>query len=231
MKTRLDKLMHLLRRVTQALVQCGIPVAAGLLEKALFPRVGSVRYEYAVRTFLKHRFCDIIGWYEDWRYAAGLLSAGSPVWVFLSDAGSRKNDELLQTVRIEAGSRPVYRIDRFNYLEYVSLPSTLVKQLSHVSDDMLSDLLCHALLSSHDGTYVDSHTWESSKKGNPVHCFVFDMLAACHAARLPIVDRQLSGIIIRMAEDYIPSVRAERERLDDMIRYACLRNSAGISLF
>ena len=35
------------------------------------------------------------------------------------------------------------------------------------------------------------------QKGDPVHGFISDMLAACLSARLPIVDGDLPGILTR----------------------------------
>ena len=65
------------------------------------------------------------------------------------------------------------------------LPGQLISRLDRVDDDMLSEFLCHTLLSKQDGTYVDSRRWESAQKGDPVHGFISDMLAACLSASCP----------------------------------------------
>ncbi len=220
-RARLNCYIHLPEKVAAALVRCDFPVIAGIVMKKLFPQKGRRQYESAVRRLLIRRFGDIIDRYEDWEYPTGYLTADAPIWVFAPEAGTVESDTLLQSVRKEAENRPVYVLDRHNYREYVSLPGTLMKRLGRVSDNVLSDFLCHALLSNQDGTYVDSRTWESAKQGDPVHSFVFDMLVACHTDRLPIVDSDLSGILIRMAEDHIPSVREKRSELDRMILQAC----------
>lgn len=220
-RSRLNCYIHLPEKVAAALVRCDFQVIAGIVMKKLFPQKGRRQYEVAVRRLLRRRFGDIIDRYEDREYPTGYLTAGASIWVFCPEDGKVEADALLQSVRKEAENRPVYILDRNNYREYVSLPDTLIKRLDRASDSVLSDLLCHALLSNQDGTYVDSRTWENAKQGDPVHNFVFDMLVACHTDRLPIVDSDLPDILIRMAEDHIPSVREKRNELDRMILQAC----------
>lgn len=211
-------------------MRCGFAVSGELVRKTLFPRAGRSHYERAVREFLLRRFAEIVRWYENRPCPTGHLSVGSPVWVFLSGKEPEKDDALLQSVRKEADNRPVRVITRENYREHISLPCRLIKRLDRVEDDMLSELLCHALLSRQYGTYVDSCRRESARKGDPVHGFVFDMLAACISARLPIVDDDLPGILTHMAECCIRSVRAKRNELDRMILQSCSLRTIGIGM-
>lgn len=225
-----NKLILLPGKTVAALVRCGFPVAGELVMKTLFPRADRSRYEHAVRDCLLHKYAEIVRWYEDCPCPTGRLTADAPIWVFLPEEGQKENDELLSSVRKEAENRPVHVITRENYRRCISLPGQLIKRLERVDDGILSELLCHALLSRQDGTYVDSHKWESSKKGDPVHGFVFDMLAACISARLPVVDGDLPGILTRMAECCIRFVRERRNELDRMILQSCSLRTTGINM-
>lgn len=226
----LNKFILLPGRAASALVRCGFPVSGELVKKTLFPRTDRTHYERAVRDCLLHKFAEIVRWYEFCPCPAGRLAAGSPVWVFLPEERQKEGNELLQSVQKEVDNRPLRMITRENYRRCISLPCRLIKRLDHVEDDMLSELLCHALLSRQDGTYVDSRRWESAKKGDPVHGFVFDMLAACLSARLPIVDGDLPGILIHMAECHIRSIREKRDELDRMILQSCSLRTTGIGM-
>lgn len=227
---KLNKFILLPCRAASALVRCGFVVSGELVRKTLFPRADRSHYERAVHDCLLHRFADIVRWYENRPYPAGHLPADAPVWVFLPEEGQKEGDELLRSVRKEVDNRPVCVITRENYRKYISLPCRLIKRLDRVEDDMLSELLCHALLFRQDGTYVDSRRWESARKGNPVHGFVFDMLAACLSASLPIVDDDLPGILMHMAECHIRSVRKKRDELDRMILQSCSLRTIGIGM-
>ena len=227
---KLNKFILLPCRAASALVRCGFAVSGELVRKTLFPHADRSHYERAVREFLLRRFAETVRWYEYRPCPAGHLSAGSPVWVFLPGKESEKDDALLQSVCKEADNRPVCVITRENYRKHISLPCRLIKRLDRVEDDMLSELLCHALLFRQDGTYVDSRRWESARKGDPVHGFVFDMLAACLSARLPIVDDDLPGILMHMAECHIRSVRKKRDELDRMILQSCSLRTIGTGM-
>lgn len=217
---KLNKFILLPCRAASALVRCGFAVSAGIVLKTFSPDTGRIFYENAVCDFLLRKFAEIVRLYEDCPCPTGFLTAGSPVWVFLPEEG-KEGDELLRSVRKEIDNRPVRVLTRENYRRCISLPDPLLRRLERVEDDMLSEFLCHTLLSKQDGTYVDSHRWESSKKGDPVHGFVLDMLTACISARLPIVDGDLPGILTRMARHHIPSVRAKQKEQDRMILQAC----------
>ena len=218
---KLNKFILLPCRAASALVRCGFPVSAGIVLKTFSPDTGRIFYENAVSDYLLRRFSEIVRWYEDCPCPTGFLTAGSPVWVFLPEEGKKENNELLQSVRKEIDNRPIRVITRENYRRCISLPGQLISRLDRADDDMLSEFLCHTLLSKQDGTYVDSRRWESSKKGDPVHGFISDMLTACLSARLPIVDGDLPGILLRMARHHIPSVRAKLKEQDRMILQAC----------
>lgn len=231
MKTlKWNNLILLPGKTVSALVRCGFPVAGELVMKTLFPRADHSRFERAVRDYLWHKYAEIVRWYEDSPCPTGHLTADAPIWVFLPEEGEKENNELLQSVRKESGNRPVRVITRENYRRCVSLPGQLIKRLERVDDGILSELLCHTLLFRQDGTYVDARRWESAKKGDPVHGFVFDTLAACISARLPIVDGDLSGILTHMAEGCIHSVRAKRNELDRMILQSCSLRATGFSM-
>lgn len=217
---KLNKFILLPCRAASALVRCGFPVSAGIVLKTFSPDTGRIFYENAVSDYLLRRFAEIVRWYEDCPCPTGFLTAGSPVWVFLPEEG-KEGDELLRSVRKEIDNRPIRVITRENYRRCISLPGQLISRLDRVDDDLLSEFLCHTLLSKQDGTYVDSRTWESSKKCDPVHGFISDMLTACLSARLPIVDGDLPGILLRMARHHIPSVRAKQKEQDKMILQAC----------
>lgn len=217
---KLNKFILLPCRAASALVRCGFPVSAGIMMKTFSPDTGRIFYENAVCDFLLHKFPEIVRWYEDCPCPTGFLTAGSPVWVFLPEEG-KEGDELLRSVRKEIDNRPIRVITRENYRRRMCLSGQLIKRLDRAGDDMLSEFLCHTLLSKQDGTYVDSRRWESAKKGDPVHGFISDMLAACLSARLPIVDGDLPGILTRMARHHIPSVRAKLREQDRMILQAC----------
>lgn len=217
---KLNKFILLPCRAASALVRCGFAVTAGIVMKTFSPDTGRIFYENAVCDFLLRKFAEIVRLYEDCPCPTGFLTAGSPVWVFLPEEG-KEGDELLKSVRKEIDNRPVRVLTRENYRRCISLPDPLLRRLERVEDDMLSEFLCHTLLSKQDGTYVDSYRWESSKKGDPVHGFVLDMLTACISARLPIVDGDLPGILTRMARHHIPSVRAKQKEQDRMILQAC----------
>lgn len=217
---KLNKFILLPCRAASALVRCGFAVTAGIVMKTFSPDTGRIFYENAVCDFLLRKFAEIVRLYEDCPCPTGFLTAGSPVWVFLPEEG-KEGDELLKSVRKEIDNRPIRVLTRENYRRCISLPDPLLRRLERVEDDMLSEFLCHTLLSKQDGTYVDSHRWESSKKGDPVHGFVLDMLTACISARLPIVDGDFPGILTRMARHHIPSVRAKLKEQDRMILQAC----------
>lgn len=217
---KLNKFILLPCRAASALVRCGFAVTAGIVMKTFSPDTGRIFYENAVCDFLLRKFAEIVRLYEDCPCPTGFLTAGSPVWVFLPEEG-KEGDELLKSVRKEIDNRPIRVLTRENYRRCISLPDPLLRRLERVEDDLLSEFLCHTLLSKQDGTYVDSHRWESSKKGDPVHGFVLDMLTACISARLPIVDGDLPGILTRMARHHIPSVRAKLKEQDRMILQAC----------
>lgn len=217
---KLNKFILLPCRVASALVRCGFAVTAGIVMKTFSPDTGRIFYENAVCDYLLRKFAEIVRLYEDCPCPTGFLTAGSPVWVFLPEEG-KEGDELLKSVRKEIDNRPIRVLTRENYRRCISLPDPLLRRLERVEDDMLSEFLCHTLLSKQDGTYVDSYRWESSKKGDPVHGFVLDMLTACISARLPIVDGDLPGILTRMARHHIPSVRAKLKEQDRMILQAC----------
>lgn len=217
---KLNKFILLPCRAASALVRCGFAVTAEIVMKTFSPDTGRIFYENAVCDFLLRKFAEIVRLYEDCPCPTGFLTAGSPVWVFLPEEG-KEGDELLKSVRKEIDNRPVRVLTRENYRRCISLPDPLLRRLERVEDDMLSEFLCHTLLSKQDGTYVDSYRWESSKKGDPVHGFVLDMLTACISARLPIVDGDLPGILTRMARHHIPSVRAKQKEQDRMILQAC----------
>ena len=218
---KLNKFILLPCRAASALVRCGFAVTAGIMVKTFSPDTGRIFYENAVSDYLIRRFAEIMKWYEDCPCPTGFLTAGSPVWVFLPKEGQKDGDELLRSVRKEIDNRPIRVITRENYRRYISLPGQLISRLDRVDDDLLSEYLCHTLLSKQDGTYVDARRWESSRKGDPVHGFISDMLAACLSARLPIVDGDLPGILLRMARHHIPSVRAKQKEQDRMILQAC----------
>lgn len=217
---KLNKFILLPCRAASALVRCGFAVTAGIVLKTFSPDTGRIFYENAVSDYLLRRFAEIVRWYEDCPCPTGFLTAGSPVWVFLPEEG-KEGDELLRSVRKEIDNRPIRVITRENYRRRMCLSSPLISRLDRVDDDLLSEFLCHTLLSKQDGTYVDSRTWESSKKCDPVHGFISDMLTACLSARLPIVDGDLPGILLRMARHHIPSVRAKQKEQDKMILQAC----------
>lgn len=218
---KLNKFILLPCRAASALVRCGFAVTAGIVMKTFSPDTGRIFYENAVSDFLLRKFAEIMRWYEDCPCPTGFLTAGSPVWVFLPKEGQKEGDELLRSVRKEIDNRPIRVITRENYRRCISLPGQLISRLDRVDDDLFSEYLCHTLLSKQDGTYVDSRRWESSKKGDPVHGFISDMLTACLSARLPIVDSDLPGILLRMARHHIPSVRAKLKEQDRMILQAC----------
>lgn len=218
---KLNKFILLPCRAASALVRCGFAVTAGIMMKTFSPDTGRIFYENAVSDYLLRKFAEIMRWYEDCPCPTGFLTAGSPVWVFLPEEGKKENNELLQSVRKEIDNRPIRVITRENYRRCISLPGQLISRLDRADDDLLSEFLCHTLLFRQDGTYVDSRTWESAKKGDPVHGFVSDMLTACLSARLPIVDGDLPGILLRMARHHIPSVRAKQKEQDRMILQAC----------
>jgi hypothetical protein len=217
---KLNKFILLPCRAASALVRCGFAVTAGIVMKTFSPDTGRIFYENAVCDFLLRKFAEIVRLYEDCPCPTGFLTAGSPVWVFLPEEG-KEGDELLKSVRKEIDNRPIRVLTRENYRRCISLPDPLLRRLERVEDDLLSEFLCHTLLSKQDGTYVDSRRWESSKKGDPVHGFVLDMLTACISARLPIVDGDLPAILMRMAKHHIPSVRAKQKEQDRMILQAC----------
>ena len=227
---RLNKLILLPGRSAAALVRCGFPVAGELVMKTLFPRADHSRYERAVRDCLLRKYAEIVKWYEDCPCPTGHLSADAPVWVFLPEEGQQEGDALLESVRKETDKRPVRVITRDNFRRRMCLPGQLIGRLGRADDDLLSEFLCHALLFKQDGTYVDAHRWESAKKGDPVHGFMFDMLSACLFARLPIVDDELPGILTRMAECCIRSVRERRNELDRMILQSCPLRANGFSM-
>ena len=218
---KLNKFILLPCRAASALVRCGFPVSAGIVLKTFSPDTGRIFYENAVSDYLPRKFAEIMRWYEDCPCPTGFLTVGSPVWVFLPEEGQKEGDELLRSVRKEIDNRPIRVITRENYRRCISLPGQLISRLDRVDDDLLSEYLCHTLLSKQDGTYVDARRWESSRKGDPVHGFISDMLAACLSARLPIVDGDLPGILLRMARHHIPSVRAKQKEQDRMILQAC----------
>ena len=218
---KLNKFILLPCRTVAALVRCGFPVSAGIVMKTFSPDTGRMFYENEVSDYLLHKFSEIVRWYKDCPCPTGFLTAGSPVWVFLSGKEPEKDDALLKSVRKEIDNRPVRVITRENYRRCISLPGQLIKRLDRADDDMLSEYLCHTLLSKQDGTYVDARRWESAQKGDPVHGFISDMLSACISARLPIVDGDLPGILTRMARHHIPSVRAKLREQDRMILQAC----------
>ena len=218
---KLNKFILLPGRALAALVRCGFPVSAGIVMKTFYPDTGRIFYENEVSDYLLHKFSEIVRWYEDCPCPTGRLTAGSPVWVFLSGKEPEKDDALLKSVRKEIDNRPVRVITREDFRRRMCLPGQLISRLDRVDDDMLSEFLCHTLLSKQDGTYVDSRRWESAQKGDPVHGFISDMLAACLSARLPIVDGDLPGILTRMARHHIPSVRAKLREQDRMILQAC----------
>lgn len=218
---KLNKFILLPCKAASALVRCGFPITAGIVMKTFSPDTGRIFYENAVSDYLLRKFAEIMRWYEDCPYPTGRLTAGSPVWVFLPEEGQKEGDELLRSVRKEIDNRPIRVITRENYRRCISLPGQLISRLDRADDDMLSEFLCHTLLSKQDGTYVDSRRWESSKKGDPVHGFIFDMLSACLSARLPIVDGDLPDILLWMAKHHIPSVRAKQREQDRMILQAC----------
>ena len=218
---KLNKFILLPGRTAAALVRCGFPVSAGIVMKTFSPDTGCIFYENAVCDYLLRRFPEIVKWYEACPCPTGYLSADAPVWVFLPEEGQKEGDELLRSVRKEIDNRPIRVITRENFRRRMCLPGRLISRLDHVDDGMLSEFLCHTLLSKQDGTYVDSRRWESSRKGDPVHGFISDMLAACLSARLPIVDGDLPGILMRMARHHIPSVRAKLKEQDRMILQAC----------
>ena len=218
---RLNKFILLPGKALVALVRCGFPVSAGIVMKTFSPDTGRMFYENEVSDYLLHKFSEIVRWYKDCPCPTGFLTAGSPVWVFLPKEGQKDGDELLRSVRKEIDNRPVRVITREDFRRRMCLPGQLISRLDRVDDDMLSEFLCHTLLSKQDGTYVDARRWESSRKGDPVHGFISDMLAACLSARLPIVDGDLPGILMRMARHHIPSVRAKLREQDRMILQAC----------
>ena len=226
---KLNKFILLPCRAASALVRCGFAVTAGIMMKTFSPDTGRIFYENAVSDYLLRKFAEIMRWYEDCPCPTGFLTAGSPVWVFLPEEG-KEGDELLRSVRKEIDNRPIRVITRENYRRCISLPGQLISRLDRVDDDLLSEYLCHTLLSKQDGTYVDARRWESAKKGDPVHGFVFDTLVACISARLPIVDGDLSGILTHMAEGCIHSVRAKRNELDRMILQSCSLRATGFSM-
>lgn len=218
---KLNKFILLPGRALVALMRCGFPVSAGIMMKTFSPDTGRIFYENEVSDYLLHKFSEIVRWYEDCPCPTGFLTAGSPVWVFLSGKEPEKDDALLKSVRKEIDNRPVRVTTREDFRRRMCLPGQLISRLDRVDDDMLSEFLCHTLLSKQDGTYVDSCRWESAQKGDPVHGFISDMLAACLSARLPIVDGDLPGILTRMARHHIPSVRAKLREQDRMILQAC----------
>ena len=218
---KLNKFILLPGRALTALVRCGFPVSAGIVMKTFSPDTGRMFYENEVSDYLLHKFSEIVRWYEDCPCPTGRLTADAPVWVFLSGKEPEKDDALLKSVRKEIDNRPVRVITREDFRRRMCLSGQLISRLDRVDDDMLSEFLCHTLLSKQDGTYVDSCRWESAKKGDPVHSFISDMLSACLSARLPIVDGDLPGILTRMARHHIPSVRAKLREQDRMILQAC----------
>lgn len=166
---KLNKFILLPGRALVALVRCGFPVSAGIMMKTFSPDTGRIFYENEVSDYLLHKFSEIVRWYKDCPCPTGFLTAGSPVWVFLSGKEPEKDDALLKSVRKEIDNRPVRVITREDFRRRMCLPGQLISRLDRVDDDMLSEFLCHTLLSKQDGTYVDSRRWESAQKGDPVH--------------------------------------------------------------
>ena len=122
---KLNKFILLPGRALAALVRCGFPVSAGIVMKTFSPDTGRIFYENEVSDYLLHKFSEIVRWYEDCPCPTGRLTAGSPVWVFLSGKEPEKDDALLKSVRKEIDNRPVRVITREDFRRRMCLPGNL----------------------------------------------------------------------------------------------------------
>ena len=218
--SNLTRYLRLPGRALRAFLRCDAAVAAAVVERELLPLRGRKRYEYAVRRFLTRRFGEIIAQYKDSEYCIWPLPEDASVWVYLTDESLAQEQQLIGLVRREVGDRPIHPLNRQNYTEHVSLPDSVVEQLRHFPEEQFNGLLCYALLYQRGGTFVSQCVWQSSRKGNPAYGYAFDMLIACHAARLPIVDDELPAILHRMAEEQIPCLKAARRMLNQLIKHS-----------
>ena len=123
---KLNKFILLPGRALAALVRCGFPVSAGIVMKTFSPDTGRIFYENEVSDYLLHKFSEIVRWYEDCPCPTGRLTAGSPVWVFLSGKEPEKDDALLKSVRKEIDNRPVRVITREDFRRRMCLPGQLI---------------------------------------------------------------------------------------------------------
>lgn len=89
------------------------------------------------------------------------LSSTSPFWVFWWQG---ENDaplvvkRCIESIRNHAGQHPVRVLSKNNFLDYVSLPETVIQKVDMglFSVTFLSDILRHSLMSQQGGLWLDS---------------------------------------------------------------------------
>lgn len=114
-----------------------------------------------VLNYLKKNYQDVLQKYKTQSSSDGNIESDCPIWVFWYQGFEEAPilvQRCLQSLKKCAGNHPIYEVSKYNYYDYVEIPTYIQKKVEtkKITITQFSDVLRVSLLAKYGGCWADA---------------------------------------------------------------------------